>query len=152
MLKRPRGCQSVACWPGCERRLKNERPRAWAICSMPARTALIKQWLGARRKRGISPQAPLFCALHGTTLCTSYLRHFVRRLASRTGVEHRVHPHALRHRLRLILSTKALRSRPYVTYSVMHPSPRRAYTSAESEPPRPFDLEAASGRSHEPTS
>jgi site-specific recombinase XerD len=60
--------------------------------------ALIERWLETRPKRGITPRAPLFCTLHGTTLCTSYLRHLVRRLAKRARVAGRVHPHALRHR------------------------------------------------------
>ena len=60
--------------------------------------ALIERWLDARQKRGIRRVAPLFCTLEGTRLDTSYLRHMIKRIALKAGIEGRVHPHGLRHR------------------------------------------------------
>lgn len=60
--------------------------------------ALIERWLISRRKLRVGRDAPLFCTLAGGAIDTSYLRHAVKRLALRAGIERRVHPHALRHR------------------------------------------------------
>lgn len=60
--------------------------------------AMIERWLVARRKLRVSRNAPLFCTLRGGAIDTSYLRHLVKRLSRRAGIERRVHPHALRHR------------------------------------------------------
>jgi integrase/recombinase XerD len=60
--------------------------------------AMIERWLVARRKLGVGRHSPLFCTLQGGQIDTSYLRHLVKRLARRAGIERRLHPHALRHR------------------------------------------------------
>ncbi len=59
--------------------------------------ALIERWLGKRKKLGIKRTAPLFCTLDGQPLDPSYVRHAVKRLATKAGIEKRVHPHGLRH-------------------------------------------------------
>jgi site-specific recombinase XerD len=46
---------------------------------------------------GHNGRRKLFCPLDGRTFKQSYVRHLLRRLADKAGVERRVHPHALRH-------------------------------------------------------
>lgn len=60
--------------------------------------AMIERWLVARCKLSLGQPAPMFCTLQGGQLDTSYLRHLMKRLARRAGVERRCHPHGLRHR------------------------------------------------------
>jgi integrase/recombinase XerD len=58
---------------------------------------LVAEWLRLRGARVQRRSAPLFCTLAGEPLDQSYVRHLLPRLASRAGVEKRVHAHALRH-------------------------------------------------------
>src|SRR5438552_920655 len=58
--------------------------------------ALLSRWLEVRQKRRI-PRGPLFCTLAGRPLDQSYIRHLLRRLARKAGIERRVHAHGLRH-------------------------------------------------------
>jgi integrase len=57
----------------------------WAI-------AALESWLAVRPKG-----KTLFCTLAGEALETSYVRHLLRRLKAKAGIEKRVHPHQLRH-------------------------------------------------------
>ena len=41
--------------------------------------------------------APLFCTLRGGAVAASYVRELLPRMASRAGIDKRVHPHGLRH-------------------------------------------------------
>jgi site-specific recombinase XerD len=59
--------------------------------------ALVKLWLTARDRRGISRRRPLFCTLAGEPLDDSYVRRLLPRLAARAGIDKRVHAHGLRH-------------------------------------------------------
>jgi site-specific recombinase XerD len=59
--------------------------------------ALVVRWLELRRKRHIPSGGPLFCTLAGRPLDQSYIRHLLPRLASKAGIERRVHAHGLRH-------------------------------------------------------
>jgi site-specific recombinase XerD len=59
--------------------------------------ALLARWLDRRRALGHNGRRRLFCTLDGRTVDQSYVRHLLRRLATKAGVERRVHPHALRH-------------------------------------------------------
>ena len=64
----------------------------------PEALALVEQWATHRRSVvGLSGRKPLFCTLRGVTLQASYVRSMLKRLAARSGLERRVHPHALRH-------------------------------------------------------
>lgn len=56
-------------------------------------TSMVAHWL-TQRPKGSST---LFCTLKGEQMDQSYVRHLLRRLQSKAGVERRVHPHALRH-------------------------------------------------------
>lgn len=60
---------------------------------------VIRAWAAARSAAGIG-DGPLFCRLHkqpGASLSSRYVRAEMGRLATVAGVQHRVHPHGLRH-------------------------------------------------------
>jgi integrase/recombinase XerD len=70
--------------------------------------ALLARWLDRRKVLGFNGRRPLFCTLStgtrggatlaaGSAMQQSYVRHLLRRLAVKGGVERRVHPHGLRH-------------------------------------------------------
>jgi len=59
--------------------------------------ALLQRWLEVRSKRGITGHASIFCTLSGDAIDQSYVRHLLPRLATRAGIDKRVHAHALRH-------------------------------------------------------
>ena len=59
--------------------------------------ALLARWLDRRQRLGVNGRRRLFCKLDGGPLAQSYVRHLLRRLADKQGIERRVHPHALRH-------------------------------------------------------
>jgi len=59
--------------------------------------AIVQQWLQARSKLKLLRSAPLLCTLQGGQIGTSYVRHLMKRLAKKAGVEKRVHYHQLRH-------------------------------------------------------
>ena len=60
-------------------------------------SGLVGRWIDRRKALGHSGRRKLFCTLNGTELDQSYVRHLLRRLAAKAGVERRIHPHALRH-------------------------------------------------------
>ena len=62
-----------------------------------ATAAMLARWLDRRRALGHNGRRRLFCTLDGSPVDQSYVRHLLRRLATKAGVERRVHPHALRH-------------------------------------------------------
>ena len=53
--------------------------------------------LDRRTQAGRNGRQPVFCTLKGRPLDPTYVRHALRRLAVRAGIERRVHPHMLRH-------------------------------------------------------
>jgi site-specific recombinase XerD len=59
--------------------------------------ALIARWLERRQRLGVNGRRRLFCKLDGGPLDQSYVRHLLRRLAGKAGIDKRVHPHGLRH-------------------------------------------------------
>ena len=64
----------------------------------PGTVALLERWLVSRKKLGVGVRAPVFCTLRGEGIDQSYVRHLLPRLASKVGIEKRVHAHGLRHR------------------------------------------------------
>jgi site-specific recombinase XerD len=62
----------------------------------PEAFAVLERWLERRKQLGVR-SAPLFCTLKGGGLDENYVRRVLRRMATRAGVEKRVHPHGLRH-------------------------------------------------------
>jgi site-specific recombinase XerD len=59
--------------------------------------ALVQNWLEARARLQLPRSSPLFCTLRGEVIDQSYVRHLLPRLASRAGIDKRVHAHGLRH-------------------------------------------------------
>ncbi len=63
----------------------------------PQAFAMVQRWLDQRHGLGLTGRAPVFCALAGQPLQTSYIRTLLPRLARRAGIDKRVHAHGLRH-------------------------------------------------------
>ena len=59
--------------------------------------AVVARWMDTRKAMGITGRAPLLSTLQGGPLQTSYVRALLPRLATRAGIEKRVHAHGLRH-------------------------------------------------------
>jgi site-specific recombinase XerD len=77
------------------RRGKGAKPRTVAMD--PEAWAVLERWLDVRAKRGLNGRHRTFCTLRGRPIDASYVRHALRRLARRAGLERRVAPHMLRH-------------------------------------------------------
>jgi len=58
---------------------------------------LVSRWVDARKKRRLKSDY-LVCTLRGDRIDSSYIRHLLPRLATRAGIQKRVHLHGLRHR------------------------------------------------------
>ncbi len=63
----------------------------------PGAMAIVLRWIDKRPQFGIDGRAPLFCTLQGEPLKPSYVRTLLPRLATKAGIDKRVHPHGLRH-------------------------------------------------------
>lgn len=63
----------------------------------PSSFAAIDRWLDKRKELGLTGRSPLLCTLQGDSIDPSYVRHLMKRLATKAGIEKRVHPHGLRH-------------------------------------------------------
>lgn len=63
----------------------------------PGAMAVVERWLDCRRGLGINGRCRLFCTLQGLPLKPSYVRTLLPRLATKAGIEKRVHAHGLRH-------------------------------------------------------
>jgi site-specific recombinase XerD len=61
--------------------------------------AVVQRWLEARAKLHVSRSAPLLCTLRGEPMESSYVRHLMKRLARKAGLEKRAHYHGLRHHM-----------------------------------------------------
>src|SRR5215475_15810746 len=57
----------------------------------------VDRWLECRRRLRLTGRHPLFCTLKGAPLWDSYVRALCKRLATKAGIEKRVHPHGFRH-------------------------------------------------------
>jgi site-specific recombinase XerD len=62
-----------------------------------ATRAVLERWIARRAERGLGDDRPLFCTLAGEPLKAAYVRELLPRLASRAGVDKRVHPLGLRY-------------------------------------------------------
>ena len=78
---------------------KGRKARLVAIDPMAA--IVVEKWIDTRAELGIGRSAPLFCQITqgklGEPLQGSYVRHLLKRLGKRAGIEKRTHPHGLRH-------------------------------------------------------
>jgi len=57
----------------------------------------VDRWLECRKRLRLTGRHRLFCTLRGQPLWDSYARALCKRLATKAGVEKRVHPHGFRH-------------------------------------------------------
>jgi integrase/recombinase XerD len=84
---------------GTVRVLHTKTRQARTVGLDDAALAVLAAWLGARSAAGITT-GPLFCRLHGqpgAPLSSRYVRAQMTRLAVKAGLQHRVHPHGMRH-------------------------------------------------------
>jgi site-specific recombinase XerD len=63
----------------------------------PGSMAILLRWVDKRHQYGLTGRSPLFSTLQGRPLHPSYVRTLLHRLGDKTGIDKRVHPHALRH-------------------------------------------------------
>jgi site-specific recombinase XerD len=63
----------------------------------PGSMAIVMRWMDKRPSLGLTGRSPVFCTLQGRPLHASYVRTLLHRLGDKTGIDKRIHPHALRH-------------------------------------------------------
>lgn len=74
---------------------RGKRPRVLGLGKRSVERIL--PWIATRDAMGISDTAPLCCTLAGKQVSTQYFRELLPRLATRAGIDRRVHAHAFRH-------------------------------------------------------
>jgi site-specific recombinase XerD len=81
--------------------LHGKGDRARTVGVDPQALAVVEAWIRVRRELGIGAAAPLFCTISGQSrgkrIGDPYVRDALKELACKAGIEHRVHPHGLRH-------------------------------------------------------
>ncbi len=82
---------------GSVRILNGKGSKARTVGLDPDSFAYVARWLDVRRARGINGHSPVFCTLKGDKIKSPYVRTLFKRLAKKSGIEKRVHPHGLRH-------------------------------------------------------
>ena len=82
---------------GTARVLCGKGNKARTVGLDPGAFSMVERWIARRQTIGINRNAPLFCTLKSGPLYDSYVRHLMKRLAGKAGIEKRVHPHGLRH-------------------------------------------------------
>lgn len=85
---------------------KGDRSRVTGID--PHAFAAIDRWIDKRKDLGLARRSRLFCTLQGESIDSSYVRHLMKRLAAKAGIEKRVHAHGLRHTLAAELASEHL--------------------------------------------
>lgn len=87
-------------------RVRNGKGRKARTVAAPGSVCdAVAKWVEVRRELGAKPRQFLFCGVEngevrsnlGKKLDASYVRHLLPRLAKKSGVAKRVHPHAFRH-------------------------------------------------------
>ena len=81
--------------------------RARTVALMPIMFPYIEAWVERREKIGLNGRGPLFCThtegdqlkQSGKAIMANYVRAFLKRLATKLGLEKRLHSHAFRHSL-----------------------------------------------------
>jgi len=83
----------------CELRiLHGKGDQARTLGLDPGNLAILMMWSSYRAKLGLDGRQRLFCTLQGRRMAGSdYVRQLLNRLATKAGIEKRVHPHGLRH-------------------------------------------------------
>ena len=74
---------------------KGDRARTSFL--FPMAVPYVQRWLDRRRELGIDSRRVLFSTLEGGRMDASYVRHLLKRLKDKVGLEKRLHPHGFRH-------------------------------------------------------
>lgn len=77
--------------------LNGKGGKARTVAIDPEAVSLVELWIAERAKRGLNGRHPLFCTLEGGAMSDVQVRQHIKALASKAGIEKRVHAHALRH-------------------------------------------------------
>lgn len=110
---------------GTLRVLHGKGDKARTVGLDPQACAMLELWLARRRQLGIAHSVPLFCTIsrdektHGRrhrAIKPPYVRNLLKRLATKAGVDRRVHPHGLRHTYAYELAMEGL---PLLTISTL---------------------------------
>lgn len=88
---------------GTVRVLRGKGSKARTVGMDDDAMTVVALWIAARANRGIG-QGALFCTMTGKPLSSRYVRAMLARLGVKAGIEHRVHPHGLRHTMAAELS------------------------------------------------
>lgn len=95
---------------GTVRVLHGKGRKARTVGCDPQALAVVQAWADAKAAAGITG-GPLFCTIRslpgrpaGKRLQPRYARALLERLAADAGIDHRVHPHGLRHTMAVELS------------------------------------------------
>jgi site-specific recombinase XerD len=70
-----------------------------AVLKTQLKIPIRDRWIDKRKELGLGRRSRLFCTLEGKPIDTSYVRHLMKRLAAKAGIDKRVHAHGLRHTL-----------------------------------------------------
>ncbi len=84
---------------GTIRVLHGKGDKARTVGIDAASFASIERWMDRRKELRLTGRSRLFCTLQGKPIDSSYIRHMMKRLGSKAGIEKRVHAHGLRHSL-----------------------------------------------------
>ena len=82
---------------GSIRVLNGKGGRSRTVGLDPGAAAIIEHWLRVRKRLGLNGRNPVFCTLGGHGMSASYVRVLLKRLATRAGIDKRVHAHGFRH-------------------------------------------------------
>lgn len=81
--------------------LRGKGSKRRVVALDPGTCAILATWMDVRAKLGITRAQPVFCVIQqptmGQPINTPYVRHLLKKLAVKAGIEKRVHPHGLRH-------------------------------------------------------
>lgn len=82
---------------GSIRVLNGKGGRSRTIGIDPGAAGIVQRWLDKRLTLGVNGRQSVFCTLDGQSMSASYVRVMLKRLASKAGIEKRVHTHGFRH-------------------------------------------------------
>lgn len=77
--------------------LQGKGGRSRTVGIDPGGAVIVRPWLDARHRLGLTGLHPVFCTVQGEPLSDSYIRVLLKRLAANARIEKRVHAHGLRH-------------------------------------------------------